>query len=173
MDASRESEPTPMKDRTTVERRSERELVVTRTFNGPARIVFEAWTKPELLKRWWAPKSTGVSLLSCEADVRVGGRYRLEFGHEASTQPMAFFGRYIEVTPHSRLVWTNEESDDAAVTTVTFEEKGGKTLLVLHELYPSKEALDGAIAGMEGGMPEQFEQLDELLVTLGASVGRS
>ena len=172
MDARRESEPTPMKNRTTVERKSERELVVTRTFNGPARIVFEAWTKPELFRRWWAPKSTGVSLLSCEMDVRVGGGYRLEFGHEAS-EPMAFFGRYIEVTPHSRLVWTNDESDDAAVTTVTFEEKGGKTLLVLHELYPSKEALDGAIAGMEGGMPEQFEQLDELLVTLGASVGRS
>jgi uncharacterized protein YndB with AHSA1/START domain len=155
-----------------MERKSERELVVTRTFNGPARIVFEAWTKPELFRQWWAPKSSGMSLLSCEMDVRVGGGYRLEFGHEAS-RPMAFFGRYIEVTPHSRLVWTNDESDDGAVTTVTFEEKGGKTLLVLHELYPSKEALDGAIAGMEGGMPEQFEQLDELLVTLGASVGRS
>ena len=172
MDARRESELIPMKDRTTVERKSERELVVTRTFNAPARIVFEAWTKPELLKRWWAPKSTGVPLLSCEADVRVGGRYRLEFGHEGS-KPMAFFGRYIEVTPHSRLVWTNEESDDAAVTTVTFEEKGGKTLLVMHELYPSKEALDRAIAGMEGGMPETFAQLDELLVNLGASAGRS
>ena len=172
MDARRESEPTPMKNRTTVERKSERELVVTRTFNGPARIVFEAWTKPELFKRWWVPKSSGASLLSCEMDVRVGGGYRLEFGHEAS-KPMAFFGRYIEVTPHSRLVWTNDESDDGAVTTVTFEEKGGQTLLVLHELYPSKEALDGAIAGMEGGMPEQFEQLDELLVTLSASVGRS
>jgi uncharacterized protein YndB with AHSA1/START domain len=172
MDERRESEPTTMNNRTTVERKSERELVLTRTFNGPARIVFEAWTKPELLKRWWAPKSTGVPLLSCEADVRVGGRYRFEFGHDAS-KSMAFFGRYIEVTPHSRLVWTNEESHDGAVTTVTFEEKGDKTLLVLHELYPSKEALDEAIAGMEGGMPEQFEQLDELLVTLGASVGRS
>jgi len=161
-----------MKNRTTVERKSERELVVTRTFNGPARIVFEAWTKPELLKRWWAPKSSGASLLSCEMDIRVGGEYRIEFGHEAS-KPMAFFGRYIEVTPHSRLVWTNEESDDGAVTTVTFEEKGGKTLLILHELYPSMEALDCAIEGMEGGMPEQFEQLDELLLTLGASVGRS
>ena len=172
MDARRESEPTPMKNRTTVERKSERELVVTRTFNGPARIVFEAWTKPELLKRWWAPKSTGVSLLSCEADVRVGGRYRFEFGHEASEKPMAFFGRYLEVTPHSRLVWTNEESDDGAVTTVTFEDKGGKTLLVMHELYPSKEALD-ANAGAESGMPETFAQLDELLLTLGASAGRS
>ena len=169
MDARRESEPTSMKNRTTVERKSERELVVTRTFNGPARIVFEAWTKPELLKLWWAPKSTGLSLLSCEADVRVGGRYRFEFGHEASEQPMAFFGRYIEVTPDSRLVWTNDESDDGAVTTVTFEEKAGKTLLVMHELYPSKEALDGAIAGMEGGMSETFAQLDELLVALGAS----
>ena len=172
MDARRGSEPTPMKNRTTVERKSERELVVTRTVNGPARIVFEAWTKPELFKQWWVPKSMGMSLLSCEMDVRVGGKYRLVFGNDAS-KPMEFFGRYIEVTPNSRLVWTNDESDDGAVTTVTFEEKGGKTLLVLHELYPSKEALDGAIAGMEGGMPEQFEQLDELLVTLGASVGRS
>ena len=172
MDARRESEPAPMKNHTTVERKSERELVITRTFNGPARLVFEAWTKPELFKQWWVPKSTGMSLLSCEMDVRVGGKYRLVFGNDAS-KPMEFFGRYIEVTPNSRLVWTNDESDDGAVTTVTFEEKGGKTLLVLHELYPSKEALDGAIAGMEGGMPEQFEQLDELLVTLGASVGRS
>jgi uncharacterized protein YndB with AHSA1/START domain len=160
-----------MKNTTTVERKSERELVVTRTFNGPARIVFEAWTKPELLKRWWAPKSTGVALISCEADVRAGGRYRLEFAG-AGSNPMVFFGRYVEVTPHSRLVWTNDESGDGAVTTVTFAEKGGKTLLVLHELHPSKEALDAAIAGMEGGMPEQFEQLDELLATLSAAAVR-
>jgi uncharacterized protein YndB with AHSA1/START domain len=164
-----------MKNRTTVERKSERELVITRTVNGPARIVFEAWTEPELLKQWWVPKSFGVSLLSCEADVRVGGRYRFVFGHDASPKPMEFFGRYIEVTPHSRLVWTNDEGDDGgAVTTVTFEEKAGKTLLVMHELYPSKEALDGAMAsGEKAGMSETFEQLDELLVTLDASVGRS
>ena len=174
MDARGESEATPMKNRTTVERKSERELVVTRTFNGPARIVFEAWTQPELFKQWWVPKSMGMTLRSCELDVRVGGRYRLVFGHDAS-KPMEFFGRYIEVTPHSRLVWTNEEGGDAGqVTTVTFEEKGGKTLLVMHDLYPSKEALDGAIAsGSTGGFSETFEQLDELLVTLGASVGRS
>jgi uncharacterized protein YndB with AHSA1/START domain len=163
-----------MKHRTTVERKSERELVITRTVNGPARIVFEAWTKPELLKRWWTPKSFGVSLLSCEADVRVGGGYRLVFGHDAS-EPMAFYGRYLEVTPYSRLVWTNDEGDDGgAVTTVTFEENAGKTLLVMHELYPSKEALDGAMAsGEKAGMSETFEQLDELLVTLGASLGLS
>ena len=171
MDARRESEVAPTKNRTTVERKSERELVVARTFNGPARIVFEAWTKPELLKRWWAPKSAGVTLLSCEADVRVGGRYRLEFG-DGSSKPMAFFGRYIEVTPHSRLVWTNHESDDGPVTTVTFEEKGGKTLLVMHELYPSKEALDAA-GGAADATVETFAQLDELLVTLSASEGRS
>jgi uncharacterized protein YndB with AHSA1/START domain len=151
-----------MKNRTTVERKSERELVITRTFNGPARIVFEAWTRPEMLKRWWAPKSTGMLLLSCEADVRAGGRYRFEIG-QAGSKPMAFFGRYVEVIPNSRLVWTNEESDDGAVTTVTFEEKDGKTLLVMRELYPSKEALDRSIAGMEGGMSETFAQLDELL----------
>jgi uncharacterized protein YndB with AHSA1/START domain len=132
MDARGESEPTPMKNRTTMERKSERELVVTRIFSGPARIVFEAWTKPELLKRWWAPKSTGVSLLSCEADVRAGGKYRFEFGHEASKPIMAFFGRYIEVIPNSRLVWTNDESDVGAVTTVTFEEKDDQTLVVMH-----------------------------------------
>jgi uncharacterized protein YndB with AHSA1/START domain len=172
MDARRESKPAPMKNPTTVERKSERELVVTRSFNGPARIVFEAWTRPELLKRWWAPKSTGVSLLSCEADVRVGGKYRFEFGHEAS-KATGFFGRYVEATPHSRLVWTNDESYEGFVTTVTFDEKGRKTLLIMHELYPSKHALDRAIAGMESGMSESFGQLDELLITLGASAGRS
>ena len=170
MDARREGEPTPMKNRTTVERKSERELVTTRTFNSPARIVFEAWTNPELFKRWWAPKSMGMSLLSCEMDVRVGGKYRLEFEHDA----MAFFGTYLEVTPHSRLVWTNEEGGEGGpVTTVTFEEKGGKTLLVMHELYPSKEALDAAGTGAADAMVETFAQLDELLLTLGASVGRS
>ena len=159
-----------MKNRTTVERKSERELVVTRTFNGPARLVFEAWTKPELFRQWWVPKSMGMSLLSCEMDVRVGGRYRLEFAHGDSQA--AFFGTYKEVTPHSRLVWTNEESDEGSVTTVTFAEKGGKTLLVMHELYPSKEALDAAGTGAADAMGETFEQLDELLVTLGASSGR-
>ena len=172
MDASK-SDVAPMKSPTTAERKSDRELVVTRTFNAPARIVFEAWTKPELFKRWWVPKSLGVSLLSCEMDVRVGGGYRLVFGTDAS-EGKAFFGKYIEVAPPSRLVWTNDEGEDGgAVTTVTFEEKGGKTLVVMHDLHPSKEALDRAIDGMEGGMPEQFEQLDELLVTLGASAGRS
>jgi uncharacterized protein YndB with AHSA1/START domain len=170
MDARRESEATPMKNRTTVERKSERELVVTRTFNAPARIVFEAWTKPELFKQWWAPKSMGMSLLSCEMDVRVGGKYRLEFEPDA----MAFFGTYLEVTPHSRLVWTNEEGGEGGpVTTVAFEEKGGKTLLVMRELYSSKEALDAAGTGAADAMSETFEQLDELLATLGASLGRS
>jgi len=174
MDARRESEPTPMKNPTTAERTSERELVVTRTFDAPARIVFEAWTRPELLRRWWVPKSAGVSLLTCEADVRTGGTYRFVFAH-GDAKPMEFHGRYIEVTPGSRLVWTNEEgADGGAITTVTFEEKGGKTRVVVRELHPSKEALDAAIAsGMEAATHETFAQLDELLVTLGASVGRS
>jgi len=170
MDASRESEPAVMKNRTTVERKSGRELVVTRTFNGPARLVFEAWTNPTLFRQWWLPKSMGMSLRSCEMEVRVGGKYRLEFEPDG----MAFFGTYLEVIPHSRLVWTNEESGGGGpVTTVTFEEKGGKTLLVLHELYPSKEALDAAGTGAADAMVETFGQLDELLVTLGASAGRS
>src|SRR3954451_7202949 len=144
MDATRESEPTPMKNGTTVDRKSERELVTTRTFDGPARIVFEAWTKPELFKRWWVPKSMGMSLRSCEMDVRVGGKYRLEFEPDG----MAFFGTYLEVIPHSRIVWTNEEGgEDGSVTTVAFEEKDGKTLLTINELYPSKEALDAAGTG--------------------------
>ena len=161
-----------MKNVTTAERKSERELVVTRTFNGPARIVFEAWTKPELFQRWWIPKSIGITLLSCEMDVRVRGGYRLVFA--GNPEPIAFFGKYLEVTPHSRLSWSNDESPDGAVTTVTFEERGGKTRVVVHDLYPSKEALDAAIASEStSGFTEQFEQLDELLVTLGASVERS
>ena len=173
MNARRESEATPMKNRTTVERKSDREVVVTRTFNAPARIVFEAWTRPELFKQWWVPKSMDMFLRSCEMDVRAGGRYRLVFGHDASDSA-EFFGRYLEVTPHSRLVWTNDEGGgDGPVTTVTFEERGGQTLLVMHELYPSKEALDAAGTGAADATNETFEQLDELLVTLRASLGRS
>ena len=160
-----------MKNDTTVERKSEREVVATRIFNAPARLVFEAWTKPELFKLWWVPKSLGMSLLSCEQDVRVGGRYRLEFKHPAASEPMAFFGQYLEVIPPSRLVWTNEESDDGPITTVTFEEREGRTLLVLHELHPSKEALDRNISAVEA-MPETFAQLDEFLVNRGANAGR-
>jgi len=158
-----------MKNPTTAERKSDRELVVTRTFNAPPHIVFEAWARPELFKRWWTPKSIGMSFVSCEADVRTGGTYRFVFSHPASEEPMAFFGKYIEVTPNARIVWTNEEGADGPVTTVTFEAKGDTTLLVLRELYPSKQALDEAIAsGSTGtaGASEQFEQLDELLVTL-------
>jgi uncharacterized protein YndB with AHSA1/START domain len=155
-----------MDKQVSVKRTSDRELVVTRTFNSPARLVFEAWTKSELFTRWWVPRSMGMKLLSCQLDVRVGGGYRLEFANEGS-EPFAFFGRYLEVTPPSRLVWTNEESPEGSVTTVTLEEKGGKTLLVLHELYPSKEALDAAGTGAADAMGETFAQLDELLATLG------
>ena len=171
MDAKKESERTPMKHRTEVERKSERELVVTRTVSGPARIVFDAWTRPELFRRWWVPKSFGLSLLSCDMDVRVGGTYRLVFSHPACAEPMAFFGGYTEVVPHSRLVWTNDEGGEhGAVTTVTFDERGAETLVVMHDLYPSKEALDAAIAsGSTGGCSETFEQLDDLLVTLPAN----
>jgi uncharacterized protein YndB with AHSA1/START domain len=155
-----------MKTRTTAERKSDRELVVTRTFNAPARAVFEAWTKAELFAQWWIPKSYGLSLLSCEMDARVGGKYRLMIARGAS-EPMAFYGTYLEVTPHSRVVWTNEESDDGAITTVTLEEKAGKTLLVMHELHPSKAAFDRNIGASEG-LGETFEQLDTLLVAEGA-----
>jgi uncharacterized protein YndB with AHSA1/START domain len=172
MDDGRDREPASLKNRTTVERTSERELVVTRTFNGPARIVFEAWTRPELFRRWWVPQSMNMSLLSCEMDVRVGGKYRLEFEHDQGA--MAFFGTYLEVTPPARLVWTNEEGGEGGpVTTVTFEERGGKTLLVMHELHSSKEALDAAGTGSADATVETFAQLDELLVALGAGGARS
>jgi uncharacterized protein YndB with AHSA1/START domain len=172
---TKDSESNATKYATTVERKSERELVVTRTFNGPAHIVFDAWTKPELLQRWWVAKSFGASFLSCEADVRTEGTYRFVFSHPSSEQPMSFFGRYVEVIPDSRLVWTNDEGDeDGPVTTVTFEERGGETLVVIRELYPSKKALDDAMASESiSWSGEQFEQLDQLLVNLQASVGRS
>jgi uncharacterized protein YndB with AHSA1/START domain len=150
-------------NRTTVERKSDRELLVTRTFNAPAHIVFEAWSTPELFKRWWVPQSVGMSLVSCDMDIRTGGRYRLVFSHPDFDRPMAFFGTYREVTPQKRLVWTNEDSDQGAVTTVTFEENAGKTLVTLHELYPTEAALEEALAGSAQALPEQFEQLDELL----------
>ena len=158
----KESSPAAM-NRTNVERKSDRELLVTRTFNAPVHIVFEAWSKPELFKQWWVPKSVGMSMVSCDMDIRAGGKYRLVFSHPAFDEPMAFFGTYQEVTPNKRIVWTNEESDQGAVTTVTFEETAGKTLVTLHELYPTEAALDEALAGSAEGLPEQFAQLDELL----------
>lgn len=167
MDNSTGSSVAPVKSETTVERTSDRDVVVTRTVNGPARLVFKAFTEADLFRQWWVPRSYGLNLLSCEMDVRVGGEYRLVFQHEEST--MAFFGTYVEVTPHSRLVWTNEESDGGVtVTTVTFSEVDGRTVVVVHDLYPSKEALD-ASSGSSGAMPEAFDQLDELLASLGST----
>ena len=170
MNAGSESKPGAVTSRTTVERTSDREVVVTRTVNGPARLVFEAFTNAELFKRWWVPKSMGMTLLSCDLDARVGGKYRLVFDH--APEPVAFFGSYVEVQPYSRLAWTNDEGgEDGPVTTVTFEETGGKTLVVLQERYPSKEALDAAGTGAAEAMVETFDQLDELMVALGESSG--
>ena len=154
--------------RTTVQKKSEREVVITRTFDAPARLVFEAWAKPELFKKWWVPRAMGMTLRSCELDVRTGGRYRLVFGDDPAN-PVAFFGKYLEVVPHKRIVWTNEESGDPGViTTVTFEERDGKTLLVMREMYPTKEALDAAGTGAQEAMNETFGQLDEVLAELSA-----
>lgn len=153
-----------MTNPTNLERKSDRELVVTRTFDAPVRLVYEAWTRAELFQKWWAPKSLNMPILACEMDVRTGGGYRLTFGTEGGGS-FSFFGKYIEVVPFSKMVWTNEESDGGSVTTVTFEERDGKTLVVLHELFPSKEAFEEG-AGAEEAMPEQFAQLDALLVTL-------
>ena len=169
METRSAADPTANQDRTTVERTSERELVVTRTIDGPPPSVFEAWTDADLFRQWWVPKSLGVTLLSCEMDVRVGGTYRFVYQVDPTTT-MAFFGRYLEVSPPSRLVWTNEEGEgDAVVTTVTFDEDQGRTRLVVHDLYPSKAALDDAIASEStAGWPEMLDQLDELLLELGA-----
>jgi len=162
--ARKESEPR----RTTVQKKSEREVVVTRMFDAPARLVFEAWSKPELVRKWWVPRSMGMTLRSCEMDVRTGGKYRLVFGDDPANT-MAFFGNYLEVVPDKRIVWTNEESGEAgSVTTVTFEESDGKTLLVMSDLYPTKEALDAAGTGAQEATHETFEQLDELLAGLSA-----
>jgi uncharacterized protein YndB with AHSA1/START domain len=151
-----------LKNEVTVQRISDREVIVTRTFNAPARLVFKAWTTAELFMQWWVPKSLGMTMKACEMDVRVGGKYRVSFG-----DGMDFYGKYVEVTPPSRLAWTNEESgDQGTVTTVTLQEKGGKTLLTLSELYPSKEALEASGTGQLDSMSETFAQLDELLATL-------
>ena len=160
-------------NRTTVERKSDREVVVTRTFDAPARLVFEAWTSPKLFKQWWVPRSMGMTLRSCELDVRTGGKYRLVFGDDPAN-PMAFFGKCLDVVPNQRIVWTNEESGaDGSVTTVTFEENNGKTTLVMSELYPTKEALDAAGTGAQEAMNETFGQLDELLASLASTAARS
>lgn len=152
-------------NRTAVERKSDRELVVMRLFDAPPHLVFRAWAEPELFRRWWVPKGAGITLLSCEMDVRTGGKYRMEFA-AGGTDTMAFYGRYLAVVPDERIVWTNEEEDEGAVTTVTFEDLGGKTRVTFHELYPSKEALDEAMAGAAAGLPAQLDQLDELLPTI-------
>ena len=153
-----------MKNQTSAERKSDRELVSSRIINGPSRLVFEAWTNSEIFRKWWVPKSAPITLVSCEMEVRTGGTYRLVFS--AGGQRAEFFGRYLEVTPYSRLVWTNDEGgvEGATITTVTFEEADGTTLVIVHDLYPSKEALDDAIAtGSSGAMPEQLGQLDQLI----------
>jgi uncharacterized protein YndB with AHSA1/START domain len=153
--------------RTSVERRGDRELVVTRMFDAPPSTVFKAWSQPELFQRWWAPKSaTGISLVSCDMDVRTGGKYGLEFGAGGS-DTMAFYGKYLEVVPDERIVWTNDEGEEGAITTVTFQDLGGKTLLNFYEVYPSKEALEEALQGSAAGLPEQLGQLDELLSSIG------
>lgn len=154
---------------TTTERRSDRELVVTRRFRAPARLIFKAWTTPDLMMKWWTPASFGITFVSCEMDARTGGSYRFVFAHPAAPDPMAFFGKYIEVVPDKRIVWTNAEgAEGGQVSTLTFEEKDGETVLVLHDLFPSKAALDQALEeGSVGAWPEQYAALEELLASLG------
>jgi uncharacterized protein YndB with AHSA1/START domain len=156
--------------RTEVERASGRELVIRRFFHAPPRLVFDAMTKPELLRRWWAPRSLGVALIDCEGDVRVGGRYRYVFGRPGEPV-MAFSGVYREVVPGSRVVYTQifEPTPEAGEGLITseFQAHDAGTMLVSRELYPSQEVLEGVLAsGMERGMRESLEQLEELLRAL-------
>jgi len=153
--------------RTAVERKSDRELVVTRTFDAPPHLVFKAWSQADLFRRWWVPEGAGISLVSCDMDVRTGGKYRLEFS-AGSAGTMAFYGKYLDVVQNERIVWTNEEEEEGAVTTVTFEDKGGKTLLTFSEIYPTTEALEEAMTGSAAGLPTQLDQLEELLSSLEA-----
>lgn len=150
----------------TVERVSDFELVVTRMVAAPPALVYRAWSKAELFRQWWVPQSVGVTLLSCDMDVREGGTYRLEFGHPASEVPMAFFGTYVAVVPDERLSWTNEESPDGALTTVTFEARGNGTLLTISNRFPTKDALEAEIAsGGTAAFEETLAQLDALLAS--------
>jgi uncharacterized protein YndB with AHSA1/START domain len=158
---------------TQVERVSDRELLLRRVFRARPRTVFDAMTKPELVRRWWAPRSLGVVLFDCEADVRVGGSYRYTFGRPGEP-PMAFSGTYVEVAPGARLVYTQifepMRAAGEGVITATYDVHPEGTLLVQRERYPSKEVLDGAIAsGMERGMRETLEQLAALLPDLEAA----
>ena len=163
--AAQTSDQSFVKHATAVKRTSDRELVVTCLFDASPRIVFKAWAAADLFRQWWIPKNAGIGLLSCEMDVRTGGAYRLKFAAGDST--IAFHGRYLEVVPNARIVWTNEEQEAGAVTTVTFKDEGGKTLLTFHEAYPSKEALDEAMAGSAEALPAQLDQLGEVLLKIG------
>jgi len=170
MDARKSSKPlNRTANQTAMELTSDLEIVITRTFNGPPRIVFEAWTRPELVRRWWAPKALGVSVVSIDADVRVGGRYRYVLQRGDGGGEVAFSGTYREVAPPSRLVYTQafEPYPDEVIITITLTERDGQTDFVSHELWPSKEIRDMAMStGMEKGMRMTMDQLDELVASL-------
>ena len=155
------------RNRAVVETKGDREIVVRRLFNAPPSTVFKAWSRSELFQRWWMPESLeGVSIVACDLDMRTGGKYRLEFG-SGGEETMVFYGKYLDVVPNERIVWTNDEEEEGAITTVTFEDQGGRTLLTFHEIYPSKDARDEALEGSAAGLPEQLEQLDALLSRVG------
>lgn len=147
-----------------VERISDRAFAITRSFDAPATLMFEAWSQAELFRQWWTPKSFGMTIVSCEMDVRTGGSYRLEIGHPAMDQPMAFFGRYLEVVPGELMVWTNDENGEGAVTRVTFAEADGRTTVVYSNTFPTAQAMEDELAsGACDGMGETFAQLEAVL----------
>lgn len=149
-----------------VEARGDREIVMTRIFDAPRNLVFEAFTRPELLKRWLTG-APGWSLAVCEVDLRVGGSLRYLWRGPGGEE-MGMRGVFREITPPERIVGT-ERFDQAwypgeAVGTVVFSEQGGKTTLTQTIVYESREARDIVLKSpMEGGITMSYNQLAELL----------
>jgi uncharacterized protein YndB with AHSA1/START domain len=148
----------------------DREIVMTRSFAAPARLVFEAYTKADLVAKWWAPKKCGVEMVSCEAEVRVGGKWRYTL-RNPDTEVVAFYGEYREVTAPERVVYTEQFSKfpdgPPVIVTVTFVERDGRTEMTSTQLYPSKEVREMVVAtGMEFGANETLNQLEEVLRSL-------
>jgi len=147
---------------------TDREIVLTRVFDAPRRLVFDAWTKPELLKRWLGAFG-GWSLVVCEIDLRVGGAYRYVWRDPEGAE-MGMRGVYREVVPPERLVAT-ESFDEPwypgeAVDTIALREDGGKTTVTTTVLYQSREARDIALkSGMEQGVAAGYDKLAELLAS--------
>jgi len=144
---------------------TDREIVMTRVFDAPRRLVFDAFSKPELLKRWFGPR--GWSLVVCEVDLRVGGGFRFVL-RGPDGKEMGMRGVYREIAPPERSVHMESFDDFPGESQVTavFVEEGGKTTLTATVLYPSREVRDAVLkSGMEHGAAESYDKLNELLAS--------